>query len=104
MISDIETDDVASISSAFKIINVEMTLTETGLQSYRKVIALLFEYKKKLEGWLLEGKALDVWLEEKTVSNLKYDVYSSRPADEHVCEISQAMLSFKESTKIIKRT
>ena len=82
-------DDVASIKTAFKCINIEITLTEDGIQNYLKVLAIFFEYKRKLlEEWLADGKGLDVWQEEKTVSNLKWDVYPVRPADEHVLEIS----------------
>ena len=55
-------DDVASIKTAFKCINIEITLTEDGIQNYLKVLAIFFEYKRKLlEEWLPDGKVLDVW-------------------------------------------
>ena len=58
-------------------------LTDEGLRDYKKVIALIFEFKRKIEEeWLANRKVLNVWQEEKTVSNVKYDVYSVRPADE----------------------
>ena len=38
------------------------------------------------------------------VSNLKYDVYSSRPADEHSLEISQAMIWCDDLSQVIKKT
>ena len=56
------------------------------------------------EEWLAEGKPLDVWLEQKIVSNLKYDVYKARPAEEHVTEISNAMVWCKDVSKVIKMT
>ena len=47
---------------------------------------------------------LDVWSEEKTVSNLIYDVYPVRSAEEHVLEIANAMIWCKDVSKVIKRT
>ena len=38
------------------------------------------------------------------VSKIKYDVYSSRPADEHLLEISQAMIWCDDITQVIKKT
>ena len=60
--SEMDSDDVLSISTAFKCINLQITLTEEGLQNYKKVLALLFEFRRKIEEeWLAEGKVLDVW-------------------------------------------
>ena len=87
--SELFADDVACILTPFRLINFTIMLTEDGLQNVKKVITLFFEYIRKLEEeWLANGEILEVWQEEKTVSNLKYDVYSVRPADEHVPEIS----------------
>ena len=103
--SDIETDDVTSIATAFKCISLEIYLTDTGLINYKKVLALVFEFKKKIEQeWLADGKPLDVWQEEMTVSKLKYQVYTARPADEHVSEIADAMLWCNDVSKVIKKT
>ena len=80
-------------------------LTEDGLQNVKKVVALIFEYLRKLqEEWLAEGEILNVWQEQKTVSNLQYDVYPVRPAEEHVPEISVAMMFCNDITQVIKRT
>ena len=45
-----------------------------------------------------------MWQEEKIVSNLKYQVYTARPADEHVHEIADAMIWCNDVSKIIKKT
>ena len=88
-----DSDDVQSISTAFKCVDLGLTLTEEGLKNYGKVLALVFEFIRKLkEEWLQEGEVLDVWQEEQTVSNLKYDIYTAQSADDHVCEVSQAMI------------
>ena len=39
-----------------------------------------------------------------TVSNLKYQVYSARPAEEHVLEIADAMQWCNDVSKVIKKT
>ena len=60
--SEMDSDDVISISTVFKCVNLQITLTEEGLQNYKKVLALLFEFRRKIEEeWLAEGKVLDVW-------------------------------------------
>ena len=87
--SEIAADDVANILTPFRLINFSITLTADGLKNVKKVIALFFEYMRKLqEEWLAKDEILDVWQEQKTVSNLQYDVYNVRPAEEHVPEIS----------------
>ena len=82
-----------------------MCLTDDGLQNYQKVLALFFEFQRKIkEEWLADGRVLDVWQEEKTVSNLIYDVYPVRPAEEHVLDIANAMIWCKDISKVIKMT
>ena len=98
-------DDVPSCKTSFRIINLEITLTDEGMQNHKKVLALFFEYMNKIEReWLARGKTLNIWKEEQMVSKIKYDVYSSRPADEHLLEISQAMIWCDDITQVIKKT
>ena len=86
----------ASINTAFKCFSFEIILTEDGILHYKEVIALFFEFKRKIEEeWLAESEVLDVWQEEKILSNFKYDIYTARPANEHVCEIAEAMIMYK---------
>ena len=103
--SGVTADDVCSILTPFRLISFQLLLTEEGIQNIEKVLAVFFEYKRKLEEeWLADGKVLDYWQEEKTVSNLKYDVCSVRPAEEHALEVSQAMLWCDDVSQVIKRT
>ena len=47
----------------------EIDLTETGAQNYREVIALVFEYLRKVkEEWLADGQTLDLFDEVKILS------------------------------------
>ena len=45
---------------------IEIELTETGIQNYQKVIALVFEYLEIVKTqWLASGEPLDLFKEAK---------------------------------------
>ena len=45
-----------NINTAFKCFSFEITLTEDGILHYKEVIALFFEFKRKIEeDWLTES-------------------------------------------------
>ena len=52
----IERDEAFCMKTAFRLFMVDIELTETGLLCYREVIALVFEYFRKVkEEWLADG-------------------------------------------------
>ena len=64
---DVDANDI--LKSAFKMFTVEFELTETGMLAYRELIALMFEYFRKIKDEWLEGdKSLDLFEEHKIIS------------------------------------
>ena len=57
------------LKSAFRLFTVEVDVTESGIIAYQEVIAIVFEYFRKLrDEWLSDGNTLDLFDEYKTVS------------------------------------
>ena len=72
---DVDANDI--LKSAFKMFTVEFELTETGMLAYRELIALMFEYFRKVKDEWLEGdKPLDLFEEHKIISQLSYDIFT----------------------------
>ena len=90
------------ISQAFRFLNLEVDLTEQGLINYEKVIAITFEWIRiAKDEWLSRGN-LDFFHEMKTVSDLSYKIYNVPSQDEHVCKLSDAMLTLDDHTHILE--
>lgn len=55
-ISEIEFDDNTMTKTAFRLLTLELTLTETGKLAFREIIAIIFEYLNKAKDeWLADG-------------------------------------------------
>ena len=55
-ISEIEMDDNQAIKTAFKLLSFELTLTDTGMKAFREILAIVFEYLRRVtEEWLADG-------------------------------------------------
>ena len=51
----------------------EFDLTKAGMENYRSVLALIFEYMRVVkEQWLAAGEPLEFFTETKTISSLSY--------------------------------
>ena len=68
-VNQIEVDANDIMKTAFKLFTVEIELTESGLLAYQEVIAIIFEYLRKVKDeWLVDGQTLDLLEEYKTMS------------------------------------
>ena len=77
LITKIESDKNTCKSSCYKFFTIEIELTEKGMKNYQKVIALFFEYLRKVkEEWLANEQTIDFFNEMKLISNMDYDVFS----------------------------
>ena len=57
------------LKSAFRLFTVEVDVTESGILAYQEVIAIVFEYFRKLrDEWLSNGSSLDFFDEYKVIS------------------------------------
>ena len=55
-VNSIEVDANDILKTAFKLFTVEIELTESGLVAYQEVIAIIFEYLRKVKDeWLVDG-------------------------------------------------
>ena len=63
-VSSIDCDVYYGVQTAFRLVTFELELSESGLANYKKVLAFVFEYLKKVkEEWLKDGKVLNCWTE-----------------------------------------
>ena len=94
-ISEIEMDDNREIKTAFKLLTLELTLTDTGMKAFREILAIVFEYLRKVtEEWLADGQTLDLFDEYRTLSKLSYDIYTvPEYMDDHVNLLAENLLS-----------
>jgi secreted Zn-dependent insulinase-like peptidase len=68
-VTSLDVDVYAGVQSPFRLVTFEYELSESGLANYKKVLAFVFEYLRKVkEEWLKDGKGLDCWTEQKTLS------------------------------------
>ena len=71
---DVDPNDV--LKSAFRFFTIEIDVTESGILAFKEVIAIVFEYFRKLrDEWLNNGNTLYLFDEHKTVSQLSYDIF-----------------------------
>ena len=76
-ISNIDFRLNGEIKTAFRIISIEIDLTEKGITNYKKVIALVIEFfKVASEEWLADGQSIDLFNECKTIAKLSYNIYN----------------------------
>ena len=96
-LTDLEIDTNTCIQTPMRFITVELTLTDTGLENYQKVLALVFEYLRKVrEEWLADGQEILFFKEMQTISNLAWNMYVIPEKLEHACGLSQAMIHIKD--------
>ncbi len=62
-ISDLDIDNNNMMVTAFRFITMEMTLTELGLENYKKIIAVTFEYFQIIKDQWLAGKGIQYFKE-----------------------------------------
>ena len=49
-------DDNQAMKTAFKLLSLELTLTDTGMKAFREILAIVFEYLRRVtEEWLADG-------------------------------------------------
>ena len=94
-ISEIEMDDNQAMKTAFKLLSLELTLTDTGMKAFREILAIVFEYLRRVtEEWLADGQTLDLFDEYRTLSKLSYDIYTvPEYMDDHVNLLAENLLS-----------
>ena len=81
-----------------------MELTDHGLKNSKKVLALFFEYIRKVKDeWLANGQTLDLFNETKLMSQLNYDVYTPPDQEENTCMLAQAMFHTLDPSQIVKQ-
>ena len=67
LIANIDLDENSLLQTSFRFISFELELTEFGLKNYKQVLALVFEYIRKIKDeWIPNG--IDLFEEMKTVS------------------------------------
>ena len=58
----------SEVSTPFRLITIETTLTKNGLQNYKKVLALILEFFRLVEDkWLADGP-IDLFTESMTIA------------------------------------
>ena len=62
-ISGLDIDNNNMMVTAFRFVTVEITLTELGLENYKKIIAVIFEYFKIVKDQWLAGKGIQYFKE-----------------------------------------
>ena len=83
--------------TAFKLLMFDFTLTETGMKDYKKVLAIIFEYIRKVrEEWLSAG--IPLFEEMSTISKLDYDIYHPSESEAVTSLLSDAMIFANDKT------
>ena len=68
-IHQIEVDENAILKTCFRLFTVEFEMTENGVIAFREVIALVFEYFRKVrDEWLVNDEPLTLFEEYRTMS------------------------------------
>ena len=100
---DVDPNDI--FKSVFRLFTVEIDVTESGMLAYQEVIALVFEYFRKLKDeWLDNGNTLDLFDEYKTVSQLSYDIFEVYDKEEYTCYLAETMLNIHNPKKLLKKS
>ena len=72
--------------------------------AYREVLALIFEYFRKVKDeWLDNNQTLDLFEEYRTISKLKYDVFDVQDKEEYTCYLAENMLNIYKPEKLLKK-
>ena len=91
------------IITPFRLISLEVELTDTGIKNYTRVLAIIFAYLKLVKDkWLANDKPLDLFTETKTMSHLSFEVYQTQEAEDHTVAISQTLLYTLNPSKVLK--
>ena len=103
-VQEIEVDENALLKTSFRLFTVEFDLTEAGVLAYREVLALIFEYFRKVsEEWLDKNETLALFEEYRTISKLSYDVFDIQDREEYTCALAENMLNIYEPQKLLKK-
>ena len=69
-------DPSSCIRTAMCFLTMEFVLTHTGLENYQKVLAIIFEYLRKIkEEWMPNGEEIQFFKELQTINNLSWSIY-----------------------------
>ena len=106
LITNIEFGLNNSISTPFRLITVQVSLTENGLINYKKVIALVLEFFKIVqEQWLADGNSIDLFTECQMISRLSYDIYNVPEGEAQVQNLSSKMIynqGFRDQSRLLE--
>ena len=104
-LQEMDVDPSTCLRTAMRFMTVELVLTQTGLQNYEKVLAITFEYLRKVrEEWLPEGEEILFFKEQQKVGNFSWNVYQEQDTEELLDKLSQTMIHSKDPSRILKDT
>ena len=104
-IQSMDIDPSSCMRTAMRFLTMEFVLTHTGIESYEKVLAIIFEYLRKVrEEWMPNGEEIQFFKELQNIINLSWNVYQQPDTEELLDLLSQAMIHTKDPTKLLKDT
>lgn len=102
-VTEFELEEPLMFKTAFRLFSFDIELTENGMLCFREVLALVFEYLRKVKDeWLAKGQSLAFFDEFKLMSQLSHDVYTVPDQEENTCRLAELMVTATEPTKLIK--
>ena len=58
-LQEVDMDPSTCMRTAFRFLTLELVLTQSGLQNYEKVLAIVFEYLRKIRNeWVPDGEEI----------------------------------------------
>ena len=88
-ITEMDFDTVAEIWTLNRMVSLQLTLTDKGLNCRDKVLALVFEHLRRVrEEWLADGKKIAFFEEMRLLNDAVWKIYAEQDKEEHLDRIA----------------
>ena len=88
-ITEMDFDTVAEIWTLNRMVSLQLTLTDKGLNCRDKVLALIFEHLRRVrEEWLADGKKIAFFEEMRLLNDAVWKIYAEQDKEEHLDRIA----------------
>ena len=88
----------------FKLLTIQISLTEEGLLKYKEVIAIFYEYVQTILKSIEKDLTINFFKELKELHDQDYQLYNIIDGpEEHVCNIASAILESESPSQVLKK-